>query len=88
MTPTRGRSTTQADRARVSNPRKDNVPTDLRPPTSVIYLRVSTKEQAERGGDAEGFSIPAQRLAAQRKAEALGAEVVAEFVDRDRKSVV
>lgn len=27
--------------------------------TAVIYLRVSTKEQAERGGEAEGFSIPA-----------------------------
>lgn len=26
---------------------------------AVIYLRVSTKEQAERGGEAEGFSIPA-----------------------------
>jgi hypothetical protein len=23
----------------------------------VLYLRVSTKEQAERGGEAEGFSI-------------------------------
>ncbi len=29
------------------------------PATAVIYLRVSTKEQAERGGEAEGFSIPA-----------------------------
>ncbi len=50
--------------------------------TAVLYLRVSTKEQAERGGEAEGFSIPAQRQACQRKAEALGAAVVAEFVDR------
>ncbi|WP_204693292.1 recombinase family protein [Geodermatophilus bullaregiensis] len=50
--------------------------------TAVIYLRVSTKEQAERGGEAEGFSIPAQRQACYRKAEALGASVVEEFVDR------
>ena len=51
-------------------------------PTAVIYLRVSTKEQAERGGDGEGFSIPAQREACRRKAEALGAVVIEEFVDR------
>jgi site-specific DNA recombinase len=49
---------------------------------AVLYLRVSTKEQAEMGGEAEGFSIPAQREAGRRKAEALGATVVAEFVDR------
>ncbi len=44
-------------------------------------LRVSTREQAERGGTEEGFSIPAQREANQRKAEDLGARVVREFVD-------
>ena len=32
---------------------------------AVSYLRVSTKEQAEKGGQAEGFSIPAQREANQ-----------------------
>jgi site-specific DNA recombinase len=48
---------------------------------AVIYLRVSTKDQAERGGDAEGFSIPAQREACHRKAEQLGATVADEFVD-------
>ena len=31
------------------------------------------KEQAEKGGNAEGFSIPAQREANQRKADQLGA---------------
>jgi site-specific DNA recombinase len=36
-------------------------------PRAVIYLRVSTKEQAERGGESEGFSIPAQRDACLRK---------------------
>jgi site-specific DNA recombinase len=30
---------------------------------AVSYLRVSTREQAERGGTDEGFSIPAQREA-------------------------
>nr|WP_223149125.1 recombinase family protein [Changpingibacter yushuensis] len=49
--------------------------------TAVTYQRVSTKEQAAKGGRDEGFSIPAQREANSRKAEALGARVVAEFVD-------
>lgn len=30
-------------------------------PLAVMYLRVSTKDQAGRGGEAEGFSNPAQR---------------------------
>ena len=51
------------------------------PSAAVIYLRVSTKEQAERGGAAEGFSIPAQREACTRKAADLGLTVVAEFID-------
>ena len=48
------------------------------------YLRVSTKEQAERDGDPEGYSIPAQREANRRKAASLGAVIPAgaEFVDR------
>ena len=48
---------------------------------AVSYLRVSTREQAERGGTDEGFSIPAQREANARKADELGARVVREFVD-------
>lgn len=48
---------------------------------AVSYLRVSTREQAERGGTTEGFSIPAQREANQRKAAELRARVVREFVD-------
>ena len=43
---------------------------------AVSYLRVSTREQAERGGTDEGFSIPAQREANARKADELGARVV------------
>lgn len=48
---------------------------------AVSYLRVSTKEQAEKDGSDEGYSIPAQREANQRKAEQMGATIVAEFVD-------
>ena len=50
---------------------------------AVSYLRVSTKEQAEKGGNAEGFSIPAQREANQRKADQLGATIVEERVYED-----
>ncbi|MFH5227301.1 recombinase family protein [Antrihabitans spumae] len=49
---------------------------------AVSYIRVSTKEQAERDGDPEGYSIPAQREANRRKAGSIGAVVIAEFVDR------
>ena len=49
--------------------------------TAVTYLRVSTAEQAQKGGEAEGYSIPAQREANTHKAEALDAVIVAEFVD-------
>ena len=48
---------------------------------AVSYLRVSTKEQAERGGRDEGFSIPAQREANLRKARELDSIIVEEFVD-------
>ncbi len=48
---------------------------------AIIYLRVSTAKQASTGGEAEGYSIPAQRGACQRKAEELGAAVVDEYVD-------
>ncbi|OKL54482.1 recombinase family protein [Bowdeniella nasicola] len=48
---------------------------------AVSYLRVSTKQQAEKGGQAEGFSIPAQREANQRKADQLVATIIEEFVD-------
>ena len=39
---------------------------DLGGTTAVIYVRVSTNEQAERDGDPEGYSIPAQREACIR----------------------
>jgi site-specific DNA recombinase len=49
---------------------------------AVIYLRVSTADQAHGADSAEGYSIPAQREACARKAADLGAAVVAEFADR------
>lgn len=48
---------------------------------AISYLRVSTKDQATRNGLEEGLSIPAQREAAQRKAEQLGAVIVKEFIE-------
>ena len=48
---------------------------------AVIYLRVSTPGQVNTDRDAEGFSIPAQRDACMRKAEAMGAMVVGEYAD-------
>ena len=48
---------------------------------AVIYLRVSSDQQVERGYGDEGYSVPAQREACTRKAAELGATVVAEYVD-------
>jgi DNA invertase Pin-like site-specific DNA recombinase len=50
--------------------------------TALSYVRVSTREQAERNGSPEGYSIPAQAEACRRKAAALGATVVEEYIDR------
>jgi site-specific DNA recombinase len=49
---------------------------------AVIYVRVSSTQQADTDYDPEGFSIPAQREACTRKAGSLGLLVVDEFVDR------
>lgn len=49
---------------------------------AVLYLRVSTERQVKTDlFDPEGYSLPAQREAGERKAEQLGAVVVKEFVD-------
>jgi len=52
------------------------------PKRAVSYLRVWTREQSERGGRKEGFSIPAQRNANKKKAQAVGAIVAKELVER------
>lgn len=49
---------------------------------AVSYARVSTKEQAQRDGDPEGYSLPAQLEANRRKAESLDSLVAEEFVER------
>jgi site-specific DNA recombinase len=49
---------------------------------AVLYLRVSTEEQADTDYNAEGYSLPAQREACQRLADQLDAIVVGEYVDR------
>lgn len=51
------------------------------PVSALVYLRVSTARQATKNGEAEGYSIPAQREACIRKARELGADVADEFVD-------
>jgi len=48
----------------------------------VIYLRVSTREQAEKGEGEEGFSIPAQREACTRHVRDAGWVLADEYVDR------
>jgi site-specific DNA recombinase len=53
---------------------------------AVIYLRVSTEEQARVGGGAEGYSIPFQRDACRRKAEELNLTVVEEYVELGRSA--
>ena len=48
---------------------------------AVIYLRVSSPSQVHTDYDPEGLSIPAQREACERKAKALGAEIVRQYVE-------
>jgi site-specific DNA recombinase len=48
---------------------------------AVIYLRVSTKEQAAKDETGEGYSIPAQREACLRHISERGWNVAEEFVD-------
>ncbi|MHB8512934.1 MAG: recombinase family protein [Actinomycetota bacterium] len=51
-------------------------------PGAVAYARVSTMSQVEKDVDGDGFSIPTQIEATRRKAEALGAEMYKEFIER------
>ncbi|GAB3296544.1 recombinase family protein [Pseudoclavibacter terrae] len=52
------------------------------PLSAVSYVRVSTTRQVDKGGERDGFSIPAQREANKKQAHGLGALISAEFVDR------
>ena len=65
--------------------RPSSVPID--PATrAVIYLRVSSAGQVNTDYDPEGISIPAQRVACQRKADQLGLTVVDEYVEPGRSA--
>lgn len=44
----------------------------MTPKRAITYLRVSTTEQASKGGQSEVFSIPAQRDANKKKAQSMG----------------
>jgi site-specific DNA recombinase len=48
---------------------------------AVLYLRVSTPGQVHTDYDPEGISIPAQRVACERKALQMGVEVIGEYVE-------
>ena len=50
---------------------------------AVFYLRVSTKQQAMRDGNAEGYSLPTQRKLCQELVERKGAVLVEEYIDTD-----
>jgi site-specific DNA recombinase len=54
---------------------------------AVIYVRVSPgRGQAAKGGEPDGYSIPAQREACKRKATSLKAPVIEEFVERSESA--
>jgi len=48
---------------------------------AVAYIRVSTKDQATRGGREEGFSIPAQREAILKASQQAGAFITEWFIE-------
>ena len=50
--------------------------------TAWLYLRVSTKRQAYKGGLPEGFSLPAQREACERLAAEKDLSVTREYVEK------
>src|SRR5947207_15925364 len=69
----------------MSAPFEQQVATEApKPKRAVLYLRVSTEEQADTDYNAEGYSLPAQREACLRVADQLGATVADgdEYIDR------
>lgn len=61
----------------------DTLSLDEVPPGSraVVYLRVSSEQQTRTSYDAHGQSIPAQRVACQRKADELGVTIIDEYIE-------
>lgn len=75
---------TEMARDQRSNPEdNDTVPQDISTKRAVAYIRVSTKAQAERDGNPEGYSLPTQRAACSNRAHQLGAVIVDEYIDKD-----
>ena len=67
-----------------SNPEDNGTVTqDISTKRAVAYIRVSTKAQAERDGNPEGYSLPTQRAACSSRARQLGAVIVDEYIDKD-----
>ncbi len=66
-------------RVQIELPALSSQPVDVHEPSSEKASLGA--RQASRGGEAEGYSIPAQREACGRKATDLGAEVDDEYVD-------
>ncbi len=54
---------------------------------AVIYVRVSPgRGQAAKGGEPDGYSLPAQLTACKRKAASLKAVVIEEFIERSESA--
>ena len=68
----------------MSQKQQDDSPLENIESNAVIYMRVSTSEQARRGGEAEGFSIPVQRERGRVRAKELNAVTSMEFTDAGR----
>jgi site-specific DNA recombinase len=62
-------------------------PNDLK--RAAIYIRVSTKQQAVRDGNPEGYSLPTQRAACLARAKELSAVIDEdEYIDKDTGTAV
>jgi site-specific DNA recombinase len=62
-------------------PQKPRQTPDRRRKRALLYLRVSTRDQVNTDYNPEGISLPAQRVAGERKAAELGADVVDEYIE-------
>ena len=61
----------------------DTALVDISVKRAIAYIRVSTKAQAERDGNPEGYSLPTQRAACISRARQLGAVIADEYIDKD-----
>lgn len=53
---------------------------------ALLYLRVSTPGQVKTDFDPEGISIPAQRVAGQRKADQMELNIIGEYIEPGRSA--